>query len=242
VKEPHTEWVRANLSAGPLGSYAFRVEAKLGHRPMTYLFGRSIGLADGMQQAVTVLLVIAPATLAGTRVTITERFGQEPPVVTTFLPTMREPKPIIGAYLFECLPLTDVGYLDMMAWLHPPAHDAPLDPALRWSSWHQEPRVSVRRSTGSDGFEVVETVSATHGVPVARSITLNGIETRRWEAGKLGDASHGYLPLSIRVSRPQTGHWTVFERSTEPRVISPEWLGADFESLRDAILRELGRV
>lgn len=236
MREISTEWARANLSAGPLASYAFRIEATLGHRPMTYLFARSTESVGASRHARTELLVIAPANLARTRITISETYGQPAPEVTLFLPTMRVPKPIIGGYLFECLPLTDVGYVDLMAWLHPPAEDIRPDLPQQWSSWHRKSGVRMRKSVSVHGFEVVEAVSEEHGVPVARSIALDGCETRRWEASDLGDAGHGYLPASIRVTRPQTGHWTVFDRSTQPRPIPAEWLDKDFETLRGAIL------
>jgi hypothetical protein len=240
MQELSTEWARANLSAGPLGSYAFRIEATLGHRPMTYLFARSTESIGTVQHALTVLLVIAPANLAHTRITISETYGQPVPEVTLFLPTMRAPKPVTGSYLFDCLPLTDVGYVDLMAWLHPPAQDLLMGPQQNWSPWHRKTGVSMRRSVAAHGFEVVEAVSEDHGVPVARSIVLDGCETRHWEASELGDASHGYLPASIRVTRPHTGHWTVFDRSTEPCPIPAEWLGEDSETLHEAILGALG--
>lgn len=234
-----TEWARANLSAGPLGSYAFRIEATLGHRPMTYLFARSTGPAGTSRHARTELLVIAPVNLARTRITISETYGQPVPEVTLFLPTMRAPKLITGSYLFDCLPLTDVGYVDLMAWLHPPAQGIRTAPPPQWSSWHRKSGVSMHRSVAANGFEVVEAVSEEHGVPVARSIVLDGCETRRWEASDLGDAGHGYLPASIRVTRPHTGHWTVFERSSEPRPVPAEWLDEDFDTLQKAILEVL---
>jgi len=203
---------------------------------MTYLFARSTGPVGTDRHSRTVLLVIAPANLARTRITISETYGQLVPEVTLFLPTMRAPKRIIGSYLFECLPLTDVGYVDLMASLHPPAQEIRLDLPQQWSSWHRKSGVSMRKSVTAHGFEVVEAVSEEHGVPVARSIARDGCETRRWEASDLGDAGHGYLPASIRVTRPQTGHWTVFDRSTEPRPIPAEWLDSDFETLSKAIL------
>lgn len=239
MRYTNVEWTRTNLGAGPLGSYAFRVEATLGHRPMTYLFARSMEPTDTKVRAVTVLLVVAPAVLAGTRITISETFGPQVPEVTTFLPTMRQPKTIAGAYLFECLPLTDVGYIDLTAWLHPPAHDEPAGSPPTWSQWHHRPGMTTRQSTAAHGYEVTETVSEEHCVAVARGIALDGEETRRWEALELGDAEFGHLPVGIRVSRPRTGHWTAFERTTQPRPIRPEWLAADFETLRDAINGEL---
>jgi hypothetical protein len=235
-----TEWARANLSAGPLGSYAFRIEASLGHRPMTYLFARSFERVGAGQRATTVLLVIAPAALARTRITITETLGQLVPEVTTYLPTMRVPKLITGPYMFECLPLTDVGYVDLMAWPHPPARYTGSDPAPSWSSWRDRVPVVTGRSVAPGGVELVETVSAEHGIPLARSVVVGGTETRQWEATELGPAEQGYLPRKIRVTRPQTRHWTVFERVGKARPIPAEWLADDYDRLRDAILGELG--
>ncbi|QFZ18315.1 hypothetical protein [Saccharothrix syringae] len=226
--------VRANLGAGPLGSYAFRVEATLGHRPTSYLFARSTGGGGGVgERAVTVLLVLAPAALAGTRVTVRESRGADLAEVTTFLPTMRVPKVVSAAHVFECLPLTDVGYVDLMSWLHPPAREVPAGPPGPWSAWHDRPG-TTRVSEAAHGYRVVETVSAEHGIPVARSTVLDGEETRRWEAVALGSPEWDHLPTRIRVTRPRTGHWTVFERTTDPRPVPPEWVEADSATLRRA--------
>ncbi|MFJ6676977.1 hypothetical protein ACIQMJ_38260 [Actinosynnema sp. NPDC091369] len=233
-------WARTNLGAGPLDSYAFLVEASLGHRPMTYLFARSTSAGDtGAARAVTVLLVLGPAALAGTRVTIEEVLGAEAAEVTTFLTTMRAPKVITAAHVYECLPLTDVGYVDLMAWSHPPAGDVD-DRVSPWSRWHDLPGCTTRVSKAAHGYEVVETVSDEHGIPVARSTVLDGEETRRWEALELGGAEWDHLPVRIRVSRPRTGHWTSFERTTEPRPVPPELLAADSATLRDAVASLVG--
>jgi hypothetical protein len=231
-------WARTNLGAGPLGSYAFLVEASLGHRPMTYLFARSTTAGGvGTARAVTVLLVLGPAALAGTRVTAVEVHGAESAEVTTYLPTMRAPKVITAAHVYECLPLTDVGYVDLMAWPHPPTRDLPSGAGVTtWSGWHDLPDSTTRVSAEAHGYEVVETVSDVHGIPVARSMVLKGEETRRWEALELGGAEWDHLPVRIRVSRPRTGHWTVFERTTDPVPVPPDLLTADSDTLREAVL------
>ncbi|MDO5751379.1 MAG: hypothetical protein Q4P78_09345, partial [Rothia sp. (in: high G+C Gram-positive bacteria)] len=82
---------------------------------MSYRFAR----AFHTDVCLTVVNIDAPSTLAGTEVAITEhRAAQQlvTPIITTFIPTMQEPKTITGRNVYECLPLTDIGYLDLMAY------------------------------------------------------------------------------------------------------------------------------
>ncbi|MEV4259126.1 hypothetical protein AB0J52_38715, partial [Spirillospora sp. NPDC049652] len=127
---------RPFLTAGPLTSFAFGVESALGRRPLRYLVARRF--EDGWAgAAVTVLFVLEPDRLAGTSVTIREDRARADCQVWTYVPTMRRAVRIVERNVFGCLPLTQVGYLDLMAWRHPALGDVPEDREadVSWSGW-----------------------------------------------------------------------------------------------------------
>ena len=233
-----TESARASLSAGPLPSYAFRIEAVLGDRPMTYLFARRAGDCG---RVLSRLVVLTPQNLRSTWVDIVEQHGDHRPHVTVSLPTMRTPRVVSGRHLFSCLPLTDVGYLDLMAWMHPlsvPVTAA--DPgAGRTAAAGLGPSDERRSVDGESGYEVVEHVLRQEGVTVARRVLRDGTETRSWEVLELGAGIHDHLPRSIRATRSETGQFTEFSRTTDPRPIPPEWFEDDIQHFMNAVDAEV---
>jgi hypothetical protein len=108
--------VRPNLWADRFTSYAFSVEASIGRNPMGYLLARWFD-AERPVRALTVLFVVRPKVLFGTYVRISE--GPAGCEVQTYLPTMAQPVRVAEDLVFDTLPLTDVGYVDLMAWPHP---------------------------------------------------------------------------------------------------------------------------
>jgi hypothetical protein len=208
------EPARANLSAGRYTSYAFSVDATIGQRGMRYLIGRRFS----RHTAVTVLFVLSPANLAGTHVWITEDAADSGCDVVTYVPTMKSPIHLVERHILGCLPLTDIGYLDLMAWRYPGLGASQEGRAVDMS-WSQWPTAEARSYPGpacTPGLTVTEATDRSTGVVVARAIERLSVPVRRWEVLELGDPDTGSLPRRIRVSRPQTGHWTELRRTTEP--------------------------
>jgi hypothetical protein len=227
---------RANLSAGRPTSYAFCVQADIGQREMRYLIGRRFR----GRTAVTALFVLSPQNLAGTHVWITEDAAAGTCDVFTYVPTMKNPIHLAERHVLGCLPLTDIGYLDLMAWRYPglgacqDGHQADLS----WSRW---PAAQACRYPGpacTPGLTVTEATDGSTGLVVARSVERLGTPVRRWEALELGHPDTDSLPRRIRVSRPQTGHCTELRRTTEPAAV-PE---ADFDGGPVALSRAIERV
>jgi hypothetical protein len=210
VNEP----ARANLSAGPYTSFAFAVEATIGQRGMRYLIGRRLR----QQTAVTTLFVLSPANLAGTHVWVTEDTANGSCDVVTYVPTMKTPIHLVERHILGCLPLTDIGYLDLMAWRYPglgtsqEGHQADLS----WSRWPMAETHSYPGPASMPGLIVIEATDPETGLVVARTVERLGAPVRRWEALELGRPDIDSLPQLIRVSRPQTGHWTELLRTTDP--------------------------
>ncbi|GAA0565949.1 hypothetical protein [Actinomadura livida] len=234
VREPDPP----NLSVGTRESYAFSVEATIGQRNMRYLIGRRFG----GHTAVTVLLVSHPATLAGTHVWITEDAAAGSCRVVTYVPTMKTPIQLVERHVLGCLPLTDIGYLDLMAWRYPglgPGREgAPAD--ISWSRWDGASARSYPGPSCTPGLTVTEATDRSTRMVVARAVERLGTPVRRWEVLELGDPDTGRLPRRIRVSRPQTGHWTELRRTTEPVDVpaaafetGPDELGETIEAALD---------
>jgi hypothetical protein len=205
---------RPNLSAGRYTSYAFSVEATLGQRSMRYLIGRRLSL----HSAVTVLFVLSPANLAGTHVWITEDAAEGGCDVVTYVPTMKSPIHLVERHILGCLPLTDIGYLDLMAWRYPglgagqESHQADMS----WSQWPAANARSYPGPASTPGLTVTEAIDPATGVVVARAIDRLNVPVRRWEVLELGHPETDSLPRRIQVSRPQTGHLTELRRTSEP--------------------------
>lgn len=205
---------RANLSAGRYTSYAFSVEAAIGQRGMRYLIGRRLS----QDTAVTVLFVLSPANLAGTHVWITEDAAGGGCDVMTYVPTMKSPIHLVERHILGCLPLTDIGYLDLMAWRYPglgasqEGHQADMS----WSQWATAEARSYPGPAATPGLTVTEAIDPATGVLVARAIDRLNVPIRRWEVLELGHPETGSLPRRIQVSRPQTGHLTELRRTSEP--------------------------
>jgi hypothetical protein len=205
---------RANLSAGRYTSYAFSVEATIGQRGMRYLIGRRLS----QHTAVTVLFVLSPANLAGTHVWITEDAADGGCDVVTYVPTMKSPIHLVERHILGCLPLTDIGYLDLMAWRYPglgaSQESHPVD--MSWSQWATAKARSYPGPASTPGLTVTEAIDPATGVVVARAIERLNVPVRRWEVLELGHPETDSLPRRIQVSRPQTGHLTELRRTTEP--------------------------
>jgi hypothetical protein len=233
VHEP----ARANLSCGPYTSYAFSVEATIGQRGMRYLIGRRFG----QRTAVTVLFVTHPANLAGTHVWITEDAAAGSCDVVTYVPTMKSPIHLVERHILGCLPLTDIGYLDLMAWRYPGLGASKEGHAadVSWSRWTDTVACSYPGPACTPGLTVTEATDRSSRVVVARAVERLGAPVRRWEVLELGHPDTGSLPRRIQVSRPQTGHWTELRRSTEPVEIPEAEFGIGPAALSQAIEKAL---
>jgi hypothetical protein len=227
------------LWVADLRSYAFGIRTAMGSTPMRYVVARRF---DGQpaRAAVTVLFVIEPAVLLGTYVRIDEDVAVGTCAVHTYLPTMAKPLVVAGELVFDCLPLTDVGYLDLMAWLPPllraedasdrggPESSAPVDRTFRF-----DPEFGP-------SLWLHETLAAGPAVVVRRSFRRNGAEIRRWEVTEHGERGCEGLPRQIRVSRPLTGHQTDFTRSTAPTAVPPDLFDSDPYVLWKSLTAVLG--
>jgi hypothetical protein len=227
-----------NLWAGGLLSYGFGVRTGLGSKPMRYLVGRRF-TGNQADVADTVLFVIEPSVLFGTYVHIAEDARRRTCTVHTFLPTMARPLRVADKLMFDCLPLTDVGYVDLMAW-RPPA----LQRAEHGSSW-DDPSLPGTWSYRFDGdpelppLWVHEEIDAELAVVVRRTFWRAGTEVRRWEVTEVGEPGRSALPRQIRVCRPRTGHQTEFARFTPPAAVPPDLFDARPEHLRDWLVDAL---
>ncbi|MGR6913111.1 hypothetical protein ACU635_02510 [[Actinomadura] parvosata] len=234
--------VRANLRAGRHASYGFCIEADLGHKPMRYLFGRRFAGGPGQGVAQTVLFVMEPAVLSGTYVWIVEDPFERTCRVQTYLPTMKKPIQVLDRLVFDCLPLTDVGYIDLMAWAHPALE--PLVADGRQEAIAIRPRrTELKRYRGpaaTPGLHVTETVTVNDGIVVARLVHRGAREIRRWEVVEFGDETEDYLPKRIKVSRPDSGHRSGFVRSTRAVPIPETAFDEAPGQLRETMERLLG--
>lgn len=227
----------ANMSAGRLKSFGFAVEAAFGRHPMRYLIGRRFhGTA-----AVTGLFVLSPEKLAGTYVWISEDLARRECDVQTYVPTMRKSVRLTERYIFDCLPLTDVGYLDLMAWRYPGLGPTPEDTKtdMSWSRWPSaQPRCYLGPAT-TPGLTVTEAADPETGVVVARVVARRSEIFRRWEVLETGGADLVGLPKRIRVSRRQNGAWMEFDRTGEPVPVPDEDFEAGPARLKEVLERGL---
>lgn len=225
--------VRANLSAGRLKSFGFAVQAAIGFRPLRCLIGRL--LTD--TTAITGLFVTQPQNLAGTHVWITEDQASRECDVVTHVPTMKRSVRLAERYCFDCLPLTDIGYLDLMAWRYPglerTAEDIDVD--MSWSRWRSAERYRYRGPASAPGLTVTEAIDPTTGMLVARTVDRLGEPFRRWEVVAMGPPDLDLLPERIRVSRRATGSWTEFRRTGEPVSVSEQAFQAGPARLQEAL-------
>lgn len=225
-----------NLWAEGLSSYAFGVHSAMGSKPMRYLLARRFA-REPATAAVTMLFVIEPTVLFGTYVHIAEDIARQACVVHTCLPTMTRPLQVPDNLMFDCLPLTDVGYVDLMAWLPPalrpvaggpPAADAV--PAVTPTSARS---FRFDGDPGRPPLWMHQEVDDTLGIIVRRTFWRAGVEIRRWEVTERGEPGHEALPRGIRVSRPQTGHETGFIRSTVATAVPSNLFDASPSAIRD---------
>jgi hypothetical protein len=210
------------------------VEATIGRNPMRYLMARRFNVGHPVR-AVTMLFVLKPNVLFGTFVRIVEDVGDGSCVTHTFLPTMTRPLRVADEMIFSCLPLTDVGYLDLMAWPHPAAKTTRADPV----------GVLTTRTTRYGGTPdrpavlVTEVVDLDRAMVTGRMIHRDDRLTRTWEITEHGDAEDGALPRRIRVTRPETGHATEFSRVSRAVPVPRELFDGQPETLRRWIVRHL---
>lgn len=227
----------ANLSAGRLQSFGFAIESAFGQRPMRYLVGRRF--AGGT--AVTGLFVLRPERLAGTHVWIVEDRERRLCDVQTFVPTMRRSVRLMERYIFDCLPLTDVGYLDLMAWRYPALRQdaAGQRPDMSWSRWSSAPARSYLGPSTTPGLTVTETTDPDTGLTVARMVAQKNEIQRRWEIVEPGDGDAVGLPRRIRAARRQDGAWMEFSRTGDPMPIPHDAFDSTPEQLREVLERRL---
>jgi hypothetical protein len=245
--------VRPNFWADRLTSYAFAVETTIGQNPMRYLLARRFdepgrfdeaGRFDEhcLTRALTLLFVVKPAVLFGTYVRISEGSGDCE--VHTFLPTMAHPRPVAGALVFDCLPLTDVGYVDLMAWPHPwlrAVGVAPWDDDRYAAAGESTPMMTLHYQgpPSLPTLLVCEDVDRTLSMVTRRILYRGGQQVRRWEITERGGAGQETLPRRVRVSRPQTGHETEFVRATPAVALPPEIFDEEPRRLQEWIQERL---
>jgi hypothetical protein len=229
---------RTNFGAGGLTSYGFAVEAAIGERPMRYLIGRRLAGAT----AVTGLFVLHPDKLAGTHVWITEDMTLRHCDVETYIPTMKRPVRLAERYIFDCLPLTDVGYLDLMAWRYPGLDSVPaeIDVDMSWSRWRAAAASRCYLGPASaPGLTVTEIADSATGIVVGRAVARRREIFRRWEILEMGEPAMAGLPRRIRASRGENGAWMEFRRHGEPVVVPEDDFAAGPEHLRRTLERRL---
>jgi hypothetical protein len=232
---------RANFRAGRLASYAFSVEATIGQNPMRYLFARRFSGSPGRGNAVTAIFVMKPDVLFGTYVWIDEDQDLATCQVQTYLPTMKKPIQVVDRLVFDCLPLTEIGYVDLMAWPHPALQPVSPDVCADRSSAGPA-RGQTRCFLGPaslPGLRVSEVVSAHHGMVLARVIHDGDQQVRRWELIEQGEAEEDRLPRRIRVSRLLSGHRTDFVRTSPATHVPATEFDMSPPLLREAVARRL---
>ncbi|GAA2079542.1 hypothetical protein GCM10009780_15920 [Actinomadura alba] len=241
IRDPdqvNANWLaQANLSAGRLTSYGFAVEAAFGHHPSRYLIGRRFrGSA-----AVTGLFVLGPENLTGTHVWIAEDLASRQCDVQTYVPTMKRSVRLVERYIFDCLPLTDIGYLDLMAWRYPglgsPVEGVEID--MSWSRWRSARHCRYPGPPTTPGLTVTEAADPRTGLVVARAVARRREVFRRWEILEMGESDMVGLPKRIRVSRRESGSWTELHRTGRPVPIPEEDFDASPGQLRDALEHRL---
>ncbi|MEV5830912.1 hypothetical protein AB0L25_35635 [Spirillospora sp. NPDC052242] len=190
--------------------------------------------------AETWLFVTEPETLAGTHVRIVEDRSRCHCEVRTFVPTMRRSLVLTERHVFGCLPLTDIGYLDLMAWRHPGLAPVPEDREsdLSWSRWPgAEPHCHLGPAV-TPGLTVTEAVDPGTGTVVARAVDRRGEPEHRWEVLEPGGPDAVGLPRVVRACGPG-GRWTEFRRIGAPFPVDPAHVDAGPDRLLDDLDRRL---
>ncbi|MDF2705252.1 MAG: hypothetical protein K0R62_904 [Nonomuraea muscovyensis] len=228
---------RANFRAGRLGSYAFSVEATIGHNPMRYLFARRF--SDRATSAITAIFVLKPDVLFGTYVWIEESLDSASCQIHTYLPTMKKPIQVVDRLMFDCLPLTDIGYLDLMAWPHPALQPSRADGCPPVDGRTRAEKRCYAGSSSLSGLHVTELVTPRHGLVVTRVVSHRGQQIRRWDALELGSAEEDRLPRRVRVARVESGHRTDFSRTSGIVAVPAEGFDTPPEMLREVVERHL---
>ncbi|WP_433381166.1 hypothetical protein [Streptosporangium sp. CA-115845] len=228
---------RANFRAGRLESYAFSVEATIGQNPMRYLFARRF--TDGAASAITAIFVLKPDVLFGTYVWIEESLDPASCQIHTYLPTMKKPIQVVDRLMFDCLPLTDIGYLDLMAWPHPVLQLSAADSCPPVEGRNRAEKRCYTGSSSLAGLHVAEFVTPRHGLVVTRVVSHRGRQVRRWDALELGSVGEDRLPRRVRVARLESGHHTDFTRTSGVVAVPAGGFDTPPEMLREVVEQHL---
>lgn len=207
-----------NLGAGPLTAYAFGVSSSIGHRAMRYTFAR----AAAGHRFLTAVRIDAPQPLCRTEVAIWEDLTRPGDCrVRTFIPTMRAPRDIARPQMFDCLPLTDISYLDLMRTICPSLlPESCAEAASDESAWATSLGASARVTYRTADVAVTEFVVGDRSAPVARQVHRNDVLERSWQVLEFGsEADHG-MPVRLRVGRAGVQKATIFERVTPVRALA----------------------
>lgn len=201
-----------NLGAGPLTAYAFGVSSSIGHRAMRYTFAR----AALDHRFLTAVRIDAPQTLRGTEVAIWEDLTRPGGCrIRTFIPTMRAPKEIDRPQMFDCLPLTDISYLDLIRTICPTLLPTScVEVTSNESSWATSLGASVQVRYRTAGVTVTEFLVDDQATPVARLVHRDDVLERSWQVLEFGSAADHGMPVRLQVGRTGVKKPTVFERVT----------------------------
>lgn len=201
-----------NLGAGPLTAYAFGVSSSIGHRAMRYTFAR----AALDHRCLTAVRIDAPQTLRGTEVAIWEDLTRPGGCrIRTFIPTMRAPKEIDRPQMFDCLPLTDISYLDLIRTICPTLLPTScVEVTSNESSWATSLGATVQVRYRTAGVTVTEFLVDDQATPVARLVHRDDVLERSWQVLEFGSAADHGMPVRLQVGRTGVKKPTVFERVT----------------------------
>ncbi|MEV0445130.1 hypothetical protein AB0I84_17520 [Streptomyces spectabilis] len=179
---------------------------------MRYTFAR----AAVDHRFLTAVRIDAPQPLSRTVVAIWEDLTRPGGCrIHTFIPTMRAPKDIDRPQMFDCLPLTDISYLDLMRTICPSlipktCAEATSDESTRAASLGASTELTYRAAD----VTVTEFLVDDQSTPVARLVHRNDALERTWRVLEFGsEADHG-MPVRLRVDRADVKKPTVFERVT----------------------------
>ncbi|WP_328349212.1 hypothetical protein OG800_48535 [Streptomyces sp. NBC_00445] len=228
---------RANLDAGPLTAYAFNVSSSIGHRAMRYTFAR----AAAGHRFLTAVRIDAPQNLSRTEVAIWEDLTRPGGCcIRTFIPTMRAPRDIGRPQMFDCLPLTDISYLDLMRTISPSLlPKACAGAASEESAWATSLGASSQVVYRMADVAVTEFLVDDQSTPVARLVHRNDVFERSWQVVEFGsEADHG-MPVRLRVGRAGVRKPTIFERVTPVIALARHPGVEDVVSLLDEAHRQL---
>ncbi|WP_409239980.1 hypothetical protein [Streptomyces sp. PA5.6] len=179
---------------------------------MRYTFAR----AALDHRFLTAVRIDAPQTLRGTEVAIWEDLTRPGGCrIRTFIPTMRAPKEIDRPQMFDCLPLTDISYLDLIRTICPTLLPTScVEVTSNESSWATSLGASVQVRYRAAGVTVTEFLVDDQATPVARLVHRDDVLERSWQVLEFGSAADHGMPVRLQVGRTGVKKPTVFERVT----------------------------